>query len=114
MQNDAAASSSTPAEICLKWLKRIPGHLKGRSAPKKQILANESLRQQVEHERKRAEASEKKVEQITELCTTLQKENEDIRRKLDQLVNFTGVQFPQEFVSLLSVNCIRYVFSRIC
>lgn len=106
MQNDAAASSATPAEICLKWLKRIPGHLKGRSAPKKEILANERLRKQVEHERKRAEASEEKVEQLTEMCTTLVQENADIKRKmgyvLDQLAHLTGVQLPQEFVSLHS------------
>ncbi|GJX26666.1 hypothetical protein Tco_0232962 [Tanacetum coccineum] len=73
LQNDTAASSSTPAMICFKWLKRILGHLKGRSAPKKAILANESLHKQVEHERKRAEASKEKVEQITDICTTLQK-----------------------------------------
>ena len=109
MKNDAAASSATPAEICLKWLKRIPGHLKGRSAPKKEILANERLRKQVEHERKRAEASEEKVEQLTEMCTTLVQENADIKRKmgyvLDQLAHLTGVQLPQEFVSLHSFNC---------
>ncbi|PWA48745.1 hypothetical protein CTI12_AA489200 [Artemisia annua] len=106
MQNDAAASSATPAEICLKWLKRIPGHLKGRSAPKKEILANERLRKQVEHERKRAEASEEKVEQLIEMCTTLVQENADIKRKmgyvLDQLAHLTGVQLPQEFMTMTS------------
>ncbi|GJY53174.1 reverse transcriptase domain-containing protein [Tanacetum coccineum] len=78
----------------------IPGYLKGRSAPKKEILDNESLPKQVGHERKRAEASEEKVKKITEMCPTLHNKNEDIKRKmgyvLEQLAYFTCAQLPEE------------------
>ncbi|GJS85397.1 hypothetical protein Tco_0751938 [Tanacetum coccineum] len=91
----------------------IPGYLKGRSAPKKEILDNESLCKQVGHERKRAEASEEKVEKITEMCPTLHNENEDIKRKmgyvLEQLAYFTCAQLPEEFevaVVLSDVNLL--------
>nr|GEW20647.1 putative ribonuclease H-like domain-containing protein [Tanacetum cinerariifolium] len=51
--------------------------------------------------RKTVEASEEKLEKIIEMCTTLQKENEDIKRKmgylLEQLAHFTRAHLPQEF-----------------
>nr|GEV53922.1 myb domain protein 62 [Tanacetum cinerariifolium] len=48
LRSEEAAGSGTPTEICFKLLKRVPGHLKGRSAPKKEILAVENLRAIVE------------------------------------------------------------------
>nr|GEU92115.1 ribonuclease H-like domain-containing protein [Tanacetum cinerariifolium] len=51
--------------------------------------------------RKTVEASEEKLEKIIEMCTTLQKENEDIKRKmgylLEQVAHFTCAHLPQEF-----------------
>ncbi|GJX18103.1 putative ribonuclease H-like domain-containing protein [Tanacetum coccineum] len=43
LRNEEANSTLTPAEICLKQLKHIPGHIKGRSASTRNILGNEKL-----------------------------------------------------------------------
>nr|GEU72074.1 hypothetical protein [Tanacetum cinerariifolium] len=59
-----AVGSGTPAEICLKLLKRVPGHLRGRSAPKKEILAVENLRAIVESEKNKSAALEEKMKEV--------------------------------------------------
>lgn len=62
----------------------------------------------MEHEREPADASEEGVEEITHKYINLQKDHEEIRRQmgyvLEQLASFTGVQSPQQFVSILSYN----------
>ncbi|GKA77738.1 hypothetical protein Tco_0784275 [Tanacetum coccineum] len=64
LQSEDAAGSGTPAEICFKVLKRVPGHLRERSAPKKEILAVENLRTIVELERNKSEALEEKLKEV--------------------------------------------------
>lgn len=61
LQYDEATSSSTPAEICLKKLHRIPGHIRGRSASTKQNLATENFRMELELEKERSNALEEKI-----------------------------------------------------
>lgn len=47
IEAEEATSSCTPAEICLKQLGHLPGHIKGRSASTKQILENVNLRSEL-------------------------------------------------------------------
>ena len=47
IQTEEATSSSTSAEICLKQLGHLPGHIKGRSASTKQILETVNLRSEL-------------------------------------------------------------------
>nr|GEV44139.1 hypothetical protein [Tanacetum cinerariifolium] len=58
---EEAAGSGTPVKICFKLLKRVSGHLKGRSAPKKEILAMENLKAIVELEKNKSTALEEKL-----------------------------------------------------
>ncbi|GJY43261.1 hypothetical protein Tco_0431474 [Tanacetum coccineum] len=44
LRTEEANSTLTPAQICLKQLKHIPGHIKGCSASTRNILGNEKLR----------------------------------------------------------------------
>nr|GEY33400.1 hypothetical protein [Tanacetum cinerariifolium] len=62
---EEAAGSGTPVEICFKLLKRVSGHLKGRSAPKKEILAVENSRAIVELEKNKSTALEEKFKEVT-------------------------------------------------
>ncbi|GKE55776.1 hypothetical protein Tco_1494961, partial [Tanacetum coccineum] len=62
---EEAVGSGTPAEICFKVMKRVPGHyLRGRSAPKKEILAVENLRTIIELERNKSAALEEKLKEV--------------------------------------------------
>nr|GEX51449.1 hypothetical protein [Tanacetum cinerariifolium] len=63
--SEEAAGSGTPAKICFKLLKRVPGHLRGCSTPKKEILAVENLRAIVESEKKKSAALEEKLKEVT-------------------------------------------------
>nr|GEU73519.1 hypothetical protein [Tanacetum cinerariifolium] len=58
LRTGEANSTLTPAEICLKQLKHIPGHIKGRSASTRNILGNEKLRLDLESEKERSQALE--------------------------------------------------------
>ena len=58
LQIEEANSTLTPAEICLKQLKHIPGHGKGRSASTRNFLGNEKLRLDLESEKERSKALE--------------------------------------------------------
>nr|GEW11186.1 reverse transcriptase domain-containing protein [Tanacetum cinerariifolium] len=64
LRSEEAAGSGTPAEICFKLLKRVPGHLRGRSAPKKEILAMENLRVIVESEKNKSAALVEKLKEV--------------------------------------------------
>ncbi|CAI9107427.1 OLC1v1006777C1 [Oldenlandia corymbosa var. corymbosa] len=46
-------------DVCLEVVKGLPGHARGRSAPKKQVLAIERSRDEIEKANKRAEEAEK-------------------------------------------------------
>nr|GEW57080.1 putative reverse transcriptase domain-containing protein [Tanacetum cinerariifolium] len=63
-KKNEAAGLGTPAEICFKLLKRVPGHLRGRSAPKKEILAVENLRAIVESEKNKSAALVEKSKEV--------------------------------------------------
>ncbi|GJT83173.1 Myb domain protein 62 [Tanacetum coccineum] len=63
LRSEEAAGSGTPAEICFKLLKRVLGHLRGRSAPKKEILAVENLRAIVESKKNKSAALEEKLKE---------------------------------------------------
>ena len=58
MREEESTTSNTPAEICFKKLKGIPGNPKGTAAPKQQILLVENLRTEVDKEKKRAAEAE--------------------------------------------------------
>nr|GEY09791.1 hypothetical protein [Tanacetum cinerariifolium] len=61
---EEAPGSGTPAEICFKVLKCVPGHLRGHSAPKKEILAVENLRIIFELERNKSSTLEEKLKEV--------------------------------------------------
>ena len=58
LQSEAASSSCTPAEICMKKLNRLPGYIRGRSVSTKQVLATESLRMELDLEKEKSKALE--------------------------------------------------------
>nr|GEZ40090.1 myb domain protein 62 [Tanacetum cinerariifolium] len=64
LRSEEAVGSGTPAKICFKLLKRVPGHLRGRSAPKKEILAVENLRAIVESEKNKSAALVEKLKEV--------------------------------------------------
>nr|GEU63034.1 protein kinase-like domain, phloem protein 2-like protein [Tanacetum cinerariifolium] len=64
LRSEESVGSGTPTEICFKVLKHVPGHLRGRSAPKKEILAVENLRTIVELERNKSATLEEKLKEV--------------------------------------------------
>nr|GEX16062.1 myb domain protein 62 [Tanacetum cinerariifolium] len=64
LRSEEAAGSGTPAEMCFKLLKRVLGHLRGRSTPKKEIFAVENLRAIVESENNKSAALEEKLKEV--------------------------------------------------
>nr|GEZ69319.1 hypothetical protein [Tanacetum cinerariifolium] len=65
LRSEEAAGSGTPVEICFKLLKRVLGHLRGRSAPKKEILAVKNLKEIAESEKNKSAALEEKLKEVT-------------------------------------------------
>nr|GEV47692.1 retrovirus-related Pol polyprotein from transposon TNT 1-94 [Tanacetum cinerariifolium] len=61
------ANSTLTPEICLKQLKHIPGHIKGRSASTRNILGNEKLRLDLESEKEISQALEENMKAVTTL-----------------------------------------------
>ncbi|GJS19985.1 hypothetical protein Tco_0448617 [Tanacetum coccineum] len=76
-----ANSTLTPAEICLKQLKHIPGHIKGRSASTRNILGNEKLRLDLESEKERSQVLEENMKVLK-----LREEPEDILKRSEASV----------------------------
>ncbi|GKD50000.1 Myb domain protein 62, partial [Tanacetum coccineum] len=60
LRTEEANSTLTP-EICLKQLKRIPGHIKGCSTSTRNILGNEKLRLDLESEKERSQPLEENM-----------------------------------------------------
>ncbi|KAL6542390.1 hypothetical protein OROMI_023992 [Orobanche minor] len=60
LRAEEATSSRTPAEICVQKLGGIPGHLKGRAVPTRQILASESFQIELEAEQQRRKEVEER------------------------------------------------------
>nr|GEZ65642.1 hypothetical protein [Tanacetum cinerariifolium] len=61
LRTEEANSTLTPADIRLKQLKHIPGHINGRSASTRNILGNEKLRLDLESEKERSQALEENM-----------------------------------------------------
>ena len=62
-------TSMTATEICIKELTGIPGHIRGRSVPKKQLLSLERSRDEMHKQKQRAEEAEKKAAALAEQVT---------------------------------------------
>ncbi|GJY11386.1 reverse transcriptase domain-containing protein [Tanacetum coccineum] len=82
LRTEEANSTLTPAEICLKQLKHIPGHIKGRSASTRNILGNEKLRLDLESEKERSQALEENMKVMNKKQRRLQKQNKKIKGQL--------------------------------
>ncbi|GKB92388.1 14-3-3 domain-containing protein [Tanacetum coccineum] len=82
LRTEEANSTLTPAEICLKQLKHIPGHIKGRSASTRNILGNEKLRLDLESEKERSQALEENMRVMNKKQRRLQKQNKKIKGQL--------------------------------
>ncbi|GJT70741.1 hypothetical protein Tco_1030027 [Tanacetum coccineum] len=82
LQTQEANSTLIPAEICLKQLKHIPGHIKGRSASTRNILGNEKLRLDLESEKERSQALEENMKVMNKKQRRLQKHNKKIKGQL--------------------------------
>ncbi|GJV07150.1 Myb domain protein 62, partial [Tanacetum coccineum] len=63
---EEATSSCTSAEICLKKLGHLPGHIKGRSASTKQILETVNLRSELKALKEENKATNEKVDYLLE------------------------------------------------
>ncbi|GJV95130.1 reverse transcriptase domain-containing protein [Tanacetum coccineum] len=66
LQAEEATSSCTSAEICLKKLGHLPGHIKGRSASTKQILETVNLRSELKALKEENKATNEKVDYLLE------------------------------------------------
>ncbi|GKA72994.1 integrase, catalytic region, zinc finger, CCHC-type containing protein [Tanacetum coccineum] len=66
LQTEEATSSCTSAEICLKKLGHLPGHIKGRSASNKQILETVNLRSELKALKEENKATNEKVDYLLE------------------------------------------------
>lgn len=83
LQNEEAASSYSPAEICMKKLRRIPGYAKGRSISTKQVLATEKLQMELELEKEKSKALEEQIRLLKE--EQLQFQEEQNKYKEEQI-----------------------------
>ncbi|KAJ9538672.1 hypothetical protein OSB04_031405 [Centaurea solstitialis] len=87
LQSEGANSSSTPVEICLKKLRRIPGYIKGHSASTKQSLATENLRMELDLQKERSKALEEEVKTIKKEQVQFQQEHNHMKDKVDFLMD---------------------------
>lgn len=102
IQAEEASSSCTPAEICLKKLGHLPGHIKGRSASTKKILETVNLR------------SELKV--MKESHIKLQEETKATNAKVEFLLEEMKKmsQLLQQFQNRVSSHSILKSFGNTC
>ena len=98
LENEEANSSSTPAEICIQKLGYIPGHLKGRSASKRNILANESLQRELELEKE-------KTKKLHIHINKIEKKHNNLKQKVDYLMkhlpHLSGWQSQVHYLKIL-------------
>ncbi|XP_071938605.1 uncharacterized protein [Coffea arabica] len=94
MRELQATTSMTSKEICEQELGYVPGHIRGRSATKKQAAEVERWRHEIEDSRKRADEAEKRAAEVTqqftaqqELIKTLQQQQTETRSLYDELTN---------------------------
>ncbi|XP_027182716.1 uncharacterized protein LOC113781260 [Coffea eugenioides] len=94
MRELQATTSMTSKEICEQELGYVPGHIRGRSATKKQAAEVERWRHEIEDSRKRADEAEKRAAEVTqqftaqqELIKTLQQQQTETRSLYDELAN---------------------------
>lgn len=100
MKEMEASTSKTPAEICLEAVNGIPGHARGRAAPKKQILASEKLRGELQNEKQRADSAEERLnaqqEEINKMRTEQCQTNAKLDLLLQKLSQFPGMQLNED------------------
>ncbi|GKC07400.1 Myb domain protein 62, partial [Tanacetum coccineum] len=88
LQAEEATSSCTSAEICLKKLGHLPGHIKGRSASTKQILETVNLRSELKALKEENKATNEKVDYLLEEM-----------KKMAQLLQQFQTRHPQNQVA---------------
>ncbi|PWA45595.1 Reticulon [Artemisia annua] len=86
LQNEEANSSSTPAEICIQKLGYILGHLKGRSASKRNILANESLQRELQLEKEKTEKLQIYINKMEKKPNKMERKHNNLKQKVDYLM----------------------------
>ncbi|CAI9099343.1 OLC1v1036148C1 [Oldenlandia corymbosa var. corymbosa] len=100
------ATGKTPAAICEQVLKGIPGQARGRSVPKKRVIALEKSRYEIEKEKERANepersrdllaeevaASKEEYKKLEELQRLFDESVAAMQRKLDKLMEFMPSQ----------------------
>lgn len=103
MRAEEATGSRTPAEICVQKLGGIPGHLKGRAVPTKQILVSESFQKELEAEQQRRKEVE---ERNVRMEAQLNAQGEELQLMKDQMAflmskmnDSTSEQFQTEYDS---------------
>ena len=99
MQNELvseqAAASCSPAEICLKKLRRIPGYIKGRAASTKHVLATENLQTVLEMEKNKSKALEEEVKRIKEEQLKFQEEQVKFKDEHNQMKDQMNLMMAQ-------------------
>ena len=105
LENEEANSSSTPTEICIQKLGYIPGHLKGRSASKRNILANESLQRELELEKEKTKKLQRHINKIEKKHNKMEKKHNNLKQKVDYLMkhlpDLSGWQSQVHYLKLL-------------
>ncbi|CAI9099726.1 OLC1v1036588C1 [Oldenlandia corymbosa var. corymbosa] len=96
----------TPAAVCEQVLKGIPGQARGRSVPKKRVIALQKSRYEIEKEKKRADEAERSRDLLAEEVAASKEEYKKLeerqrlsdesvaamQRKLDKLMEFMPSQ----------------------
>ena len=105
LENEEANSSSTPAEICIEKLGYIPGHLKGRSASKRNILANESLQRELQLEKEKTKKLQIHINKIEKKHNKMEKKHNNLKQKVDYLMkhlpHLSGWQSQVHYLKIL-------------
>ena len=99
MQNELvseqASSSCSPAEICLKKLRRIPEYIKGCAASTKHVLATKNLQAELEMEKNRSKALKEEVKRIKEEQLKFQEEQVKFKDEHNQMKDQMNLMMAQ-------------------
>ncbi|CAI9102058.1 OLC1v1000251C1 [Oldenlandia corymbosa var. corymbosa] len=66
LKNLRKTTNLPSSQLCLQVIKSIPCNTRGRSIPKKQVVALEKSRMETEKEKERADEAEREKEQLAE------------------------------------------------
>ncbi|KAK6931972.1 Transposase-associated domain [Dillenia turbinata] len=101
LRSEEVSSSYSPIEICMQKLRGILGHIKGRVAPTKLIVASEKLQMEIETERKRAD--EREIQSATISAKLATQEEEEMQVSKEQHTQFhEQIQFMMVEISRLA------------